>query len=138
MKTRIIVLSLVLLGASYPDPKLTPGDILTQDAQVVCKAGYSQTVRHTSRALKMKVRIKYGIKQADSSQYVLDHLISLEIGGADSVNNLWPQDKIEARRKDFSENWLHRQVCAGRMSLKTAQYRVIHNWQEIYKKEHKR
>jgi hypothetical protein len=49
----ILVLILVSAGA-YPDPvsppllpspTLTPGDILTTDAKVVCTPGYTKTVR---------------------------------------------------------------------------------------------
>jgi hypothetical protein len=43
-------------------------------------------------------------------------LISREIGGADDVKNLFPQPISQTREKDPVENWLHKQVCAGKIS----------------------
>jgi hypothetical protein len=57
-----------------------------------------------------------------------DHLISRELGGADVVENLWPQRWVEATQKDGLENWLHREVCAGRMTLKAAQHAIATDW----------
>ena len=36
-----------------PDPKLTPGAILTTDEATICQPGYSRSVRHTSGALSV-------------------------------------------------------------------------------------
>jgi hypothetical protein len=38
-----------------PDPKSTPGAVLTTDAATVCQPGYSKTVRHTSGKLKARI-----------------------------------------------------------------------------------
>ena len=31
-----------------PDPKLTPGAVVTTDVTAICQPGYSRSVRHTS------------------------------------------------------------------------------------------
>lgn len=50
----------------------------------------------------------------------LDHLIPLELGGANSLSNLWAEPWPDARTKDVEEN-LHREVCAGRLPIAEAQ-----------------
>ena len=45
-----------------PDPKLTPGAVLTTDLSKICQPGYTKTVRHTSGALKHEVYVEYGIE----------------------------------------------------------------------------
>lgn len=128
---------LLFIAAAYPDPKLTPGEILTQDAKTVCVAGYSQTVRHTSAALKNKIYKNYHALKKKGSCCEADHLVSLELGGADTEKNLWPQSYPDAYHKDKIENYLHREVCAGRMDLKEAQAEIYH-WEEIYNKQHQK
>jgi hypothetical protein len=66
----------------------------------------------------------------------LDHLISIELGGADTVDNIWPQcgpkGVVRARRyfhqKDLVENWLAREVRAGRIALESAQRGIASDW----------
>jgi hypothetical protein len=67
----------------------------------------------------------------------VDHLISLEIGGADDIENLWPQPSQPRpgyREKDVLENWLHKQVCTGKMSLAEAQQGIVLDWYGLYLK----
>src|SRR6266851_5773151 len=75
-----------------PDPKLTPGAILTTDAAKVCQPGYSKTVRHTSGKLKALIYREYSLDRT-SGHFEIDHLISLELGGADVAENLWPESQ---------------------------------------------
>ena len=42
--------------------------------------------------------------------FTYDHLVPLEIGEADGCDNLWPQPRAEAKRKDELENALQAQV----------------------------
>ena len=66
-----------------------------------------------------------------------DHFIPLEIGGNPaSPLNLWPEPWPDAHRKDRVENWLHRQVCSGKMTLREAQDE-IHLWPQVYDKINK-
>ena len=65
----------------------------------------------------------------------MDHLISLELGGSNSLKNLWPesyQGAWNAHVKDRLENRLHALVCAGQLDLKTAQHAIATNWIAAY------
>jgi hypothetical protein len=66
----------------------------------------------------------------------LDHLISLELGGADTLGNIWPQcgpsGIVLAKRyfkiKDAVENYLAVQVRSGDMPLADAQHGIATDW----------
>ena len=120
-----------------PDHKLTPGVVLTTDLKVLCQVGYSKTVRNTSDKTKAQIYDRYHIDKT-KGHYEIDHLISLELGGADVVENLWPQSydtqPYNAHRKDALENYLHKQVCAGKMNITQAQKEIADNWVAAYKK----
>lgn len=67
----------------------------------------------------------------------IDHLISLEIGGSNDIKNLWPEPYApapNAHQKDLVENWLHREVCAGRMVLPMAQHQIATDWFAVYQR----
>ena len=61
----------------------------------------------------------------------IDHLISRELGGADEINNLWPQaygtSPWNAVLKDTLENRLHKELCAGKISLKKARDLLVNH-----------
>jgi hypothetical protein len=59
-----------------PDPKLTPGAVVTTDVTTICQPGYSRSVRHTSGQLKHQIYVGYGIDR-NAGQYEIDHLIRL-------------------------------------------------------------
>jgi hypothetical protein len=66
----------------------------------------------------------------------IDHLISRELGGADDVRNLWPEaygtSPRNAVRKDRLENALHKEVCAGGLTLEAAQKAIATDWIAAY------
>jgi hypothetical protein len=117
-------------AVSAPDPTQTPGATdprVTQDtlATTICTRGYTTTVRNVSTQTKHAVYVAYGISTAQQRSYVIDHLIPLEVGGANDPKNLWPEPKVEAKTKDTLENQMHTAVCAGRISLADAQARFV-------------
>src|SRR5689334_22200817 len=67
--------------AILPDPALTPGLVATSDTAVVCHRS-TKTVRNTSAKVKAAAYAEYGIRTRRPGQYEVDHLISLELGGA--------------------------------------------------------
>jgi hypothetical protein len=73
-----------------------------------------------------------------AGDYEVDHLISLELGGSNSIKNLWPESHRtspwNAQVKDRLEDKLHELVCSGQLDLKTAQKAIASNWLEAYKK----
>jgi hypothetical protein len=124
-----------------PDPKLTPGAVLTIDVAKVCMPGYAKSVRHTSGKLKEQVYRAYGItkeQRASGTHFEVDHLISLGLGGADVAENLWPQSydtqPWNAHVKDKLEDRLHALVCSGKMPLEQAQRDIATDWIAAYHK----
>jgi hypothetical protein len=122
-----------------PNPDVTPGVVgLTGKEQLCSKDFHTGTVRSVSRSTKYAACEEYGIDRAhcvglqpDGSGYEIDHLVSLELGGTNDLENLWPQPynpKPAAQGKDVLENWLHAQVCAGKMDLLTAQEAISADW----------
>lgn len=121
-----------------PDPKLTPGATLPVTRADICVPGYTQKVRNVPLAVKKQVYAEYGIPSHKPGDYEVDHLISLELGGSNSVKNLWPQSyrtqPWNARVKDALENEMHDEVCRGRLDLATAQHDIATDWIAAYKK----
>ena len=120
-----------------PDPQLTPGAVLTTDTSKICQPGYSRSVRHTSGQLKRQVYAEYGI-DANTGNYEIDHLIPLGIGGDDTRENLWPESRDtkpwNADVKDRLENYLHVEICAGRINIADAQNAIAADWIAAYRK----
>ena len=109
---------------------------------MICTPGYTKCIRAVPTSVKRSVYTSYGLEgnhtgYCDSTQGCeVDHLISLEIGGSNNQKNLWPQpyqgETMNAHVKDQLENWLHNEVCAGRMPLKQAQDEISSNWITSY------
>ena len=119
-----------------PDPRCTPGAtnpaVTEADiATTICRPGYSSSVRPSesyTEALKHRLMASYGDHRPMGS-YELDHLVSLELGGAPSdPRNLWPEYGGSPNPKDKVENAAHRAVCEHHLSLATAQYEIATNW----------
>jgi hypothetical protein len=122
-------------GGQLPDRVCTPGAIdpaVTQQNihSTICRSGYTKTVRppesQTERA-KFDVAYRaYHVRHSATSE--LDHLVSLELGGANDIANLWPEVGKLPNPKDKVENDLHRAVCDGKASLATAQQAIATDW----------
>jgi hypothetical protein len=135
-------------GAVLPDAARTPGALnpaVTQGtiSSTICVTGWTSTVRPPS---SVTTKIKIGqlasgyAYEGDlaTADYEEDHLISLELGGAAAAEaNLWPEPYNSpegARVKDTVENKLHTLVCAGTLSLATAQHAIATDWWTAYLK----
>jgi hypothetical protein len=123
---------------ALPDQACTPGAIMP-DATVdkICQPGYSSTVRNVPASLKDEVYAEYGITSHQPGQYEVDHLVSLELGGSNDIANLWPEPAEPTpgfHQKDQVENYVHAQVCSGKLPLQQAQYEIATNWLAIYQK----
>ena len=118
-----------------PDPTKTPGDTLDVTASDICVSGYSSKVRNVPQSEKDQVYQEYGISSHAPNSYEVDHLISLELGGSNSISNLWPESYTgdwNAHIKDKLENKLHDLVCSGTLDLKSAQQQIATNWIGAY------
>jgi hypothetical protein len=126
-----------------PDRECTPGSIDPNVTQqiingTVCIVGYTDKVRppeSVTNKIKVMQLAAYGFPDT-MSDYELDHLISLELGGCpDCVSNLWPEPyniSMGAREKDKVENYLHKAVCNGEMTLAEAQLEIATDWTAVY------
>jgi hypothetical protein len=129
-----------------PDAACTPGAVIsTNTADVVCdpdfKTGTVRNSRTTSRQ-KQQVYAMYGIEHPATNTGAnqvceIDHLVAIELGGDDTMANLWPEcspgysewQGFGFRDKDNFENWLWNQVCVQRtMTLEAAQAKIVTNW----------
>ncbi len=121
-----------------PDPRCSPGATLKVGRSQVCRSGYSAAARHVSYSEKRQVYARYGIRHHRPYSYEVDHLVPLELGGANTRQNLWPErygGPSGARTKDGLENALHADVCAGRLALRTAQREIASNWYATWIKD---
>lgn len=121
-----------------PDSDCTPGAMFeTVTKEQICTPGYSKNVRDVTTSEKNQVYTEYGITSHSEGEYEVDHLISLELGGANDIANLWPEaadPRPGFREKDKLENYLHDQVCSGALSLTQAQAQISTNWLDAYQK----
>lgn len=123
-----------------PDPTCTPGAINPDVTQAnihstICVRGWTATIRPPqsyTAPLKLQLMRVYGYYNGHSTTgYELDHLISLELGGAPKdVANLWPEVGVP-NPKDRVENTTKALVCAGKMTLAAAQIKIAHNWKAL-------
>lgn len=144
---------LVLLSSVHardltlPDLSLTPGKATAMSKTKICATKWGQDARHVTAAMKREVFEKYGLSGNDDPACVadangrhceIDHLVSRELGGADVVDNLWPEPygttPWNAARKDRVENRLHKELCAAHISLKKAREEITTDWRVPYKR----
>ena len=134
-------------GYPLPDPKCTPGASNPTVTENILRNPSFRTkcVRDgaTSASQKRSVYAAYGIKppthnNGKTQVCELDHLSSLEIAGADTLDNIWPQcgpanvplAKRWFKIKDMVENYLAREVKAGRMTIEEAQHGIADDWSQ--------
>lgn len=132
-------------GYPLPDPTCTPGGINPSvTAAVLTNPGWkTRCVRNceSSEAQKHIAYAWYGIRKpsvnsGDNQVCELDHLVPLELGGADGLGNIWPECGPDAetlhRRyfkiKDRVENYLADQVRSGNLPLSAAQRGIAEDW----------
>ena len=132
-------------GDLLPDPRCTPGGI---DPSVTLRtlrdrAFSTRCDRDCASSHNQKIATYgwYGIRKPQPNSgpeqvCELDHLVPLELGGADGLGNLWPEcgpdgvalDERQFKRKDAVENYLADEVRAGRIPLAQAQRGIAEDW----------
>jgi hypothetical protein len=98
--------------------------------------------RAISRPLESKVFERYRIAWEDRNKYVIDHFIPLELGGSNSLDNLWPElIHLDVNGKDLGAVTKHRLedrlidlVHSGVISLTEAQHATAEDWVKAYEK----
>lgn len=135
-------------GFPVPDPTCTPGAFNPTVTLAVLKNSSFRTgcVRNcvTQEEDKNVTYSEYGIPHPADNQGAnqvceLDHLIPLELGGADTLDNIWPQcgpNQIPLanryfKEKDQVENYLADQAKTGKMDLGKAQAAIAADWTQF-------
>lgn len=128
-----------------PNPVITPGAVRAGvTAADLCPVAHTPALRNVSESEKRAVYRAYGMSGPHQGYCntkegcEIDHLQSLEIAGANDIANLWPQKydgtTWNAHVKDRYENFLHAQICAGKMTLQEAQDQIRTDWIAGYKR----
>ena len=132
-------------GYPVPDPRCTPGGANPSVTVAMLRnpAWRTGCIRNheTSERKKHKTYRWYGIREprgnyGDTQVCELDHLVPLELGGADGLGNIWPEcgpsgAAMEDRYfkvKDRVEDYLAYEVKSGRMPLREAQEGIATDW----------
>lgn len=132
-------------GYPVPDPRCTPGGINPSVSLDVLRdpRWRTRSVRNceNSEAQKHIAYRWYDVQKprinSNQNQVCeLDHLVPLELGGADGLGNIWPQCGPDAvtlneryfKQKDHVENYLAEEVKSGRMALGSAQRGIASDW----------
>jgi hypothetical protein len=117
-----------------PDRSCTPGAIdpaVTQAniGSTICRSGYTTTVRPPESQTE---KFKWDIAEPAYGQHdvsgELDHLVPLELGGANDARNLWVEAGPIPNPKDAVEDALNNAVCDGKIKLRVAQAAIAQNW----------
>jgi hypothetical protein len=113
-------------GELVPNRKLTPGRVATSEKD---RAG-------VTAAMEEKVFKRYRLPWSRRAEFKIDHLIPVELGGADTIDNLWPQ-RIKARpygteRKELLAQVLLQKIRAGKMTVAQAQEEISRDWIDAF------
>ena len=117
-----------------PDRSCTPGAVdpaVTQAniGSTICRSGYTTTVRPPESQTE---KFKWDVAEPAYGQHdvsgELDHLVPLELGGANDARNLWVEAGSIPNPKDTVEDALKRAVCDGKVKLRDAQAAIAKNW----------
>ena len=121
-----------------PDRGMTPGGVASTDATKVCKRAYVKNLKPVPPTVVTQVYKEYGIQHPDPSDYEIDQLVSLDLGGSNDIFNLWPQSTRtkpwNAALKNRLEKRLRQLVCSGKLSLLEAQSALATDWTAAYKR----
>lgn len=118
-----------------PDQRLTPGQLDPAHVASACRLGTAKAERDVTESMKKAVFREYGVDPR-SGKFEVDHLISIELGGANTLQNLWPQSydtpDWNAHVKDHLEDHLCALVRAGTVTLEAAHRAIIGDWRSGY------
>ena len=125
-------------GLTIPDPRLTPGAIRPVAVAELCREDGKDFDPEVPASVQQAVFQEYGMARDRAGEYQVDYLVSPQLGGTDSLANLWPQPYRarvwNARAKDTLEQRLRGMVCAGQIDLPEAQEAIRADWTAAYRK----
>jgi len=112
--------------ALVPNPKRTPGRVAKRD-----KDRGEVTLK-----MEQKIFARYRLPWSRRAEFKIDHLIPVELGGADTIDNLWPQSvrakPYGADRKELLTEMLLARIRAGQMTLTQAQEQISRDWIDAF------
>jgi len=113
-------------GFLVPNPKLTPGRVARTEDE---RSGITTKI-------EQKVFARYRLPWSRRAEFKIDHLIPTELGGADTVDNLWPQS-VRARpygsdRKELLTEVLLQKIRSGKMTIAQAQEEIRRDWIDAF------
>jgi len=123
-----------------PDRRCSPGAYDTALTKaVICSGSFrTTTARNVPESEKFAVEREYGLPARPYGRTLeIDHIVSLELGGSNSIANLFPEPGSGTANyhvKDRLENRLHALVCSGALGLREAQREIATNWESLYRR----
>jgi len=135
-------------GFPVPDPNCTPGAInptltieVLRDRSFTTRCIRDAATQEVEKATTYEwYNLPHPSNNSGEAQICeLDHLISLELGGADTLDNIWPQCGPSGvslpqrffKEKDTVENFLAMQGEGGRMDLSETQKGIATDWTQF-------
>jgi hypothetical protein len=104
---------------------------MTTDLDVICHQS-TRDRRKVLSAVHKQAFTEYGYRFSQAAgAFEVDHFIPLELGGDNTIENLWAEPaspKPGFHEKDHVEDYLHKQVCSGTMTLDDAEKATTTDW----------
>ena len=125
---------------ALPDRRCSPGGFYaTLTKAVICSSSFhTGSIRNVSRSEKFADEREYGMAATYYGYSIeVDHIIPLELGGSNSIANLFPEPgsgSANYHLKDGLENRARAWVCDGRISLAAARRGFGTNWETLYRR----
>jgi len=109
-----------------PNRKVTPGRVAANERE---RSGISVET-------EKKVFARYKLQWSARQEFKIDHLIPRELGGADTVDNLWPQP-VRARPYSVERNELLaavmlEEIKRGRITIEQAREEIRRDWIDAF------
>lgn len=129
--------------AAEPDRRCSPGAYFSRlTTSVICSPQFHvRSIQRISKVEKHAVEREYGLPAGTYKHALeIDHIVPLRLGGSNNIANLFPEEYAYAGHtpgyvvKNRLDHRLRRFVCAGRMSLRTAQRHIAADWEELYRR----
>lgn len=121
-----IATSALAQEALLPNPKLTPGRIAERDKD---RGG-------VTLKMEKKVFSRYRLPWPRRAEFKIDHLIPVELGGADTIDNLWPQSlrakPYGADRKELLTEVFLERVAKKQITLEQARELIRKDWIDAF------
>ena len=117
--------------ATQPLKQFTPGQLCSEQDPNFKEYRYAAHVaicaRNVSYDEKLQIAKNYRIPETEWINYEFDHLIPLNAGGSDDIQNLWPQPIVEAHEKDVVEQATFNGLNNGTLTQAPAE-QMIWDW----------